>query len=230
MIGNATISLGGGNDQIVILGNALNSLTSLNLETGAGDDRISFSEIDTNAPITISNSAGNDVRRIQHSELGNLILNGAGSSAVEVSDVRGNLTVNSNGFSNTAVTGSTVSGTTNINGSGVNDAFVAANSIFGGALTALGSGGNDLVALLGSHFNGAVVFNGNAGHDTLGLRDANVFDAGAEFDGGSGNDNTASDGTSPTPRLIRTEFTNHSTLEGLIDLALSEFDDLLLGL
>ncbi len=197
-------------------------------------DRDGNGQIDpaTNAAVTLSNSGGTDVRRIQSSQVGSLTLGGPGSSLIQGSTVNGGLTSSSNGITNLAVIGSTVTGATNVSGSALNDNAIVSRSIFGGAFTVAGNAGNDVVALINrSEFNAAVSIAGDAGNDTFGLRTLNAFrGTAASFDGGQGTDNVASDGASRTPTVRRTESNNNATLNNLIDLALSNFEDLMLDI
>lgn len=231
-IGNAVINLGGGDDQIVVLGPAADAAATLSVETGTGNDQVLISDAATNAAVTLSNSGGTDVRRIQSSQVGSLTLGGPGSSLIQGSTVNGGLTSSSNGITNLVVTGSTVAGATNVSGSALNDNVIVSRSIFGGAFTVAGNAGNDVVALINrSEFNAAVSIAGDAGNDTFGLRTLNAFrGTAASFDGGQGTDNVASDGASRTPTVRRTESNNNATLNNLIDLALSNFEDLMLDI
>ena len=231
-IGNAVINLGGGDDQIAVLGPAANAAATLSVETGTGNDQVLISDAATNAAVTLSNSGGTDVRRIQSSQVGSLTLGGPGSSLIQGSTVNGGLTSSSNGITNLVVTGSTVAGATNVSGSALNDNVIVSRSIFGGAFTVAGNAGNDVVALINrSEFNAAVSIAGDAGNDTFGLRTLNAFrGTAASFDGGKGTDNVASDGASRTPTVRRTESNNNATLNNLIDLALSNFEDLMLDI
>ena len=141
-IGNAVINLGGGDDQIVVLGPAADAAATLSVETGTGNDQVLISDAATNAAVTLSNSGGTDVRRIQSSQVGSLTLGGPGSSLIQGSTVNGGLTSSSNGITNLVVTGSTVAGATNVSGSALNDNVIVSRSIFGGAFTVAGNAGN----------------------------------------------------------------------------------------
>lgn len=229
-LGNVSIDLGDGNDQFVIVGSAVDAAASISIEAGAGADRLAITELSTNAPVTISNAGGNDVRRVQAASVGSLVFSGQGSSSVEDSVVNGNLSSSSNGESNVVINGSQVTGATNLSGSSSNDGFITAGSIFDGAFTANGNDRHDLIVLGNSQFNAAVNAEGNSGRDTLGVRGNNVFGQSADFDGGQDDDVFATDGVGPAPTLRRIEANDNSTLDELIDLALSDFDDLVLDL
>ena len=224
------VDLGAGNDQLVVFGSAADAATTISIETGTGDDRVYMTETNTGADVSISNEGGNDVRRISETTLGGLDLNGAGSSALENSVVNGNLASNSNGVSNIAVAGTRVTGSTSLNGSGSGDTFVTSQSIFDGLFDARGNGGRDVLALASSEFNSAVVVAGDAGNDILGARRGNTFAADSDYDGGQGDDVFASDNQGVAPAQRRIESSSNTSLDGLIDLALSDFDGLLLDL
>lgn len=230
-VGNAAVDLGSEDDQLVIVGSAVDSANSISLETGAGNDLVAISDINTAAPLTISNTAGSDTREILSAQLANLTLTGGGTALIQRSSLNGNLTASSNGVSHLVVNQSTVAGLTNLSGSGGSDNFIASNSLFTGSFTAAGNEGHDLIALLNnSQFQSEVAIAGDGGNDTFGLRSQNTFNTPASIDGGSGTDNLATDGASTAPTTRRVESNNNSTLNNLIDLALSHFDDLLLDI
>ena len=232
--GNTIADLGAGNDQLVVFGTSIPAGTgtgdAIRIETGAGDDRVSISQVNAGRTVTIANSSGSDVRRIQASQLAGLSLTGSGSSAIENSSLNGNLSANSSGAGNTVIVNSNIAGTTNIVGSAVSDAVIAARSIFGGTFTASGGVGNDFIALLNSQFNAPVSIRGDAGNDTFSVRRNNTFGSTAAFSGNAGSDRFSTDGTSTSQTLSSIESTINSDLENLIDLALGNFDDLMLGL
>lgn len=230
-VGNAVVDLGSGDDQLVIFGSAVNAAASISVETGIGNDAVAISDINTAAAITISNAAGSDTRELHSSRLGSLSLTGGGASVIQDSTVSGDFTSSSNGVSHLVVNRSTISGVTSLSGSTGHDNFIVSNSIFGGMFTARGNSGNDLFAVLNnSQFSATVSIVGDAGNDTFGLQSANSFSTAASFDGGQGTDNVASDGASTAPTVRRTELNDNATLNNLIDLALSNFDDLLLNI
>ncbi|MEZ6127296.1 MAG: Calx-beta domain-containing protein [Planctomycetaceae bacterium] len=230
----SSVNLGGGNDQLLVSADASAGATggssALNIESGAGNDMVVVSQISGNRNLTIANSGGHDVRRVQSSRLNNVTLTGGGSSALEDSEVVGNLSATRASVGTTVIRESEIGGATTLNGSADSDSILAWNSVFNGAFQASGQNGNDVIALLASDFMSAVTVDGGPGNDTVGLRFGNNFRSSASLSGGDGADTFASDGNSvgTVPQRTSLETDNNSILNNLIDLALSSFEDLML--
>ncbi|HIK93549.1 MAG TPA: hypothetical protein EYG03_16495 [Planctomycetes bacterium] len=91
--------------------------------------------------------------------------------------------------------------------------------------------GNDLIALLRTEFQGPVHLYAGNDDDVLGNTSGNSFAFDTGFSAGPGNDTSADDGTATygrTAAVSSIEIEDETTLTNLIDIVLSNFDDLLL--
>ncbi|MEO2030294.1 MAG: hypothetical protein ABGZ23_30890, partial [Fuerstiella sp.] len=86
--------------------------------------------------------------------------------------------------------------------------------------------GNDLAAFLANRFDGEFAVNTRSASDVVGLVNGNTSVSTPDLRGGSGSDTFVGDGSGTTPRTIGFESNGGVNLNSLIDLALSNFDDL----
>ena len=222
---NLTASLHGGDDQFVVIDT---NAAGLNLQSGVGIDSVVLGNVGL-GNATISDSHGAGEVRVENSLLGSLNVNSDGLTSVQDSIINGNLAVSVNGTGNTIfVQRSTVSGDTSAATGNAADAVIANNSIFGGNVTVDVGNGNDLVAVRASSIGGDLQADGRGGNDTFGASHNSSVAGSSLVRGGSGSDSVYSDGTSSVGTASSIENTVNSNLDNLIDLALSNFDDLLL--
>ncbi len=127
--------------------------------------------------------------------------------------------------------GTTVANTTHIStGSGA-DSIVVNRSLFSRNVLIHSRNGNDLIALLNTDFQGPVHLYAGNQDDVLGNTSGNRFAFDTGFFAGPGKDTSADDGTATYGRtgdVSSFEIEDESSLTDLIDIALSNFDDLLL--
>ncbi len=226
-LSSLNVSLNQGNDQLVLAGV---SAGSLNVQTGAGLDVVATDGVSISGAATISNASGADEHRLHNSQFGSLDVNTGGLVSVQDSQVNGGLSVSGNNTPTTVfVQGASVGGATNVQTGSAADAIIANRSVFGGDLTVNSGGGNDLLSLRDSDVSGAVLVDGRGGNDQIGISNGSNVSGTATVRGGAGTDTFATDGTvSGSPSLNRIESTINSDLENLIDIALSNFSDLML--
>ncbi|APZ90449.1 sodium/calcium exchanger 1 [Fuerstiella marisgermanici] len=228
-LASLNVSLSSGDDQLVLSGITAGSL---DVQTGGGLDLVTIDNVVINGSATIGNSSGVDEHRIHGSDFGSLNVNTGGLVSLQNSEVDGELAVVGSSTPTTVfVQGSTVDGNVDIEtGSGA-DAIIANRSSFGANVSVNSGGGNDLLTLRASQVAGNLVADGRGNNDQIGISNGSTVNGSATVRGGSGSDTFATDGTvAGSPTLTRIESTINSDLENLIDLALSNFDDLLLEL
>ena len=229
LVGDATtinVSLGAGNDQLVAYGLTMGSNLTVNTETGA--DRVTIGSVSAGA-ISIVNSGGSDSHRLIDVNAGSLSINGGGQAAVENTAISGDLNVSASGASTVVVHNSSVAGSSTIQTAGGADAFIANRSIFNG-FTANTGASSDIIAFYENTFRGAVNVASGNGSDIVGVRKANNFQAAATINGGRDSDTFASDGLGSSPVVQNIENEDNSTLDGLIDAVLGNFNDLSLDI
>ncbi|MEZ6123003.1 MAG: Calx-beta domain-containing protein [Planctomycetaceae bacterium] len=225
-ITGAVISLGDGNDQLVVIDTTLTSTgDALRIDSGTGQDRVSVNHLTTPGSVSIVNAGATDLIRIQDSAVRNLTLSG-GRVSVENSHINGTLSETSATATTTVIVGTEIVGAATFQGSALADTFLLHSSVFHGAVNVRGNAGNDVLALVSGDFRVAVSVNGDADNDVLGLRKSNRFGSTAAVSGGNGTDTLATDGTTTGAQISRTETNNNSVLNSLIDQALSNFDGL----
>jgi hypothetical protein len=121
---------------------------------------------------------------------------------------------------------STVAGSTSIQTGGADDSVIANRSVFRGNVSVDTGAGNDLTAFLANRFDAAFAVNTRSASDVVGLVNGNTSVSTPDLRGGSGTDTVVWDGSGSTPRSTGFESDNGVDLDNLIDLALSNFDDL----
>ena len=98
-----------------------------------------------------------------------------------------------------------------------------------GHLTVISGGGNDPAwPCWGAEVDGDLAIDARSGDDIVGASHGTSVTGVGTVRGGNGRDTFATDGTTGIPRLVGVESVIDSDLEDLIDLALSNFDDLFL--
>lgn len=227
LLGNVTginAASGDGHDQIVFVG-----LTGVGLgvQTGTGNDTTVIGGSSLGA-VNLVNSAHADEVRVIASQLAALSVGSDGLTAVMNSGISGDLNVNANGNGNTIfLQNAMVGGATSVHTGSAADWIISNRSQFGGNVSVISGNGADLTAVRNSQIAGTLLVEGRGGNDTIGLSHGTSAGA-ATVRGGGGTDTFASDGTSTVATLSSIENSINSDMESLIDLALSNFDDLML--
>jgi hypothetical protein len=234
--GDVIISMRGGRDQIVLFDVSLNA--SLHVDVGTGNDTLMLADSSIAGDLSLTSARGDVQIRLHDGAIArslSVFNSGDGDSLTSLQDVTvgRNVSVISSGGADTVVfQGAMIANTTHVaTGSGP-DAIIVHRSLFEGAVQILARNGNDLIALHRSEFRRPLhVYAGN-NDDVVGNTSENRFAFSTGFYAGPGNDTYADDGTASHGRLGAVnsfETKDESTLADLIDIALSNFDDLLLN-
>lgn len=236
---NANISLGDDNDRILVFDSvdSHESFGNLNINTGAGDDDVQLIGTKLAGSAAITNSGGSDQLRVTETSTGaDLIVNSAAVKDVLVAIQRttagGDLIVDTNAGADTVfIQNVRVGEVTDIRTSGGDDSLILNGNVHSGT-TAIDSGvGNDLIALLDSTFIRRLHVDASDDDDIVGFYGGNRADEDSIFEGGDGVDTLSKDESNTfatTPTEQNFELSDEALLDTLIDLALSNFDDLLL--
>jgi len=233
---NLSISLRGGLDQVTVFDASLNA--SLHLELGTGDDVLLMSDSKVAGDLSITSPRGDIQLRLHDSMItGNVAVFTSGDSvnltSLQNVSVGRDLSVAHSGGADTVFLQEvTVGNATYVDTGRGGDSIVVHRSLFSGDVAILTRNGHDLIALLNTDFRNSVhVYAGN-NDDVVGNTWGNEFAFDTGFHAGPGDDTYADDGTATHGRIgaINSfEMEDDSTLAGLIDIALSEFDNLLLN-
>ena len=234
--GNLVISLRGGHDQIVVFDALLDA--SLHVDVGTGNDIFMLADSHVGGDVSVTSPRGDGQVRLLDSTIAgtlSVFTSGDGHNLTSLQDVAigRNLSVtNSGGVDTVFLQGASVTSNTDIvTGRGA-DSIIVHRSLFLGDVAMRARNGNDLIALLSTDFSGPLHLYAGNNDDVVGNMSGNRFAFDTGFYAGPGNDTYADDETATYGRIgaINSfEVEDDSSLTRLVDLVLSNFDNLLLN-